>query len=248
MTGIQYPKPSSSSGWRYRIKVGTGYGTGWIRYRSGTGWRCRYREIPVPVTGATGCPEGIWGNRYISHRPSKYAKKKEKEIEALASPSRSRIRPHLRGSRRSGLRHLLHLRLSLPPSTLSHEFGCSRFSSQLPVTTGGYGREYPHRTSEIAGHCATRSPPLSPVGGEEGRRRWRPFGRAPEIPFCVQKESSRGEYSYFFRTREKYLRQPHIRSNPQSNNLAPEHSKLKVWPAEGARRRRRRSSTPTSYS
>ena len=62
------------------------------------------------ATGATGCPEGIWGNRYISHRHPKTRKSKEKEIEALASLSRSRIRPHLRGSRRSGLRLRLRLR------------------------------------------------------------------------------------------------------------------------------------------
>ena len=58
-------------------------------------WRSTHMsQIPLYLkdyaTGATGCPEGIWGNRHISHRPFKNEKKKkEKEIEALASATSS---------------------------------------------------------------------------------------------------------------------------------------------------------------
>ena len=81
----------------------------------------RYRmTVSVSVSGDTGT--GYGGNRLprrnlgqpVYKPPAiQIREKKEKEIEALASPSRSHIRPHLRGSRRSGLRHLLRLHLSL---------------------------------------------------------------------------------------------------------------------------------------
>ena len=45
------------------------------------------------TTRATGCPEGIWGNRYLSHEPSKHRKKKKK-----SRPLGSRIRPYLRSA------------------------------------------------------------------------------------------------------------------------------------------------------
>ena len=37
------------------------------------------------ATGATSCPEGIWGNRYLSHEPSK-RQKKEKINRGLGLP------------------------------------------------------------------------------------------------------------------------------------------------------------------
>ena len=48
------------------------------------------------TTRATGCPEGIWGNWYLSHEPSKRQKKQEKINRGLPAPASAPTSdPHL---------------------------------------------------------------------------------------------------------------------------------------------------------